>query len=38
MTLMKWRLDLIVAVLSQRFGIYLVAFSLKFFIHGQEKI
>ena len=33
MNLMELRLGFLVADLSQRFGIYLVAFALKFFIH-----
>ena len=35
MTLMKLRLDFLFTDLSQHFGIYLVTFALKFFIHGH---
>ena len=35
MTLMEMRLDLFFADFSQHFGIYLVAFALKFFIHDH---
>ena len=33
MTLIKLRLDLLFTDLSQHFGMYLVVFALKFFIH-----
>ena len=36
MTLKKLRLDFLSTDLSQHFGIYLVVFALKFFIHRHE--
>ena len=35
-TLMKLRLDFLFTDLPQHFGIYLVVFALKFFIHGHR--
>ena len=35
MALMKWKLDFLFTDLSQHYGIYLVVFELKFFIHGH---
>ena len=37
MTLMKMRVDFLFTDFSQHFGINLVVFALKFFIHGHRR-